>query len=51
MCIRDSSLTDETYALLSSARAPAGVEEHDYYFAVSMLDHSYCCLLYTSRCV
>lgn len=35
------SLTDETYALLSSARAPAGVEEHDYYFAVSMLDHSY----------
>ena len=35
------SLTDETYALLSSARAPAGVEEHDYYFAVAMLDHSY----------
>lgn len=22
-------------------RAPPGVEEHDYYFAVSMLDHSY----------
>lgn len=35
------SLTDETYALLSSAQAPAGVEEHDYYFAVAMLDHSY----------
>ena len=35
------SLTDETYALLSSARAPAGVEEHDYYFAVAMLDHSH----------
>ena len=35
------SLTDETYALLSSARVPAGVEEHDFYFAVALLDQSY----------
>lgn len=35
------SLTDETYALLSSAKAPEGVEEHDFYFAVALLDHSY----------
>ncbi len=35
------SLTDETYALLSSARAPEGVDGHDFYFAVAMLDHSY----------
>ena len=35
------SLTDETYALLSSARPPAGVDPHRFYFAVAMLDHSY----------
>jgi 4-azaleucine resistance transporter AzlC len=35
------SLTDETYALLSAAKPPQGVEEHDYYFAVALLDHSY----------
>lgn len=35
------SLTDETYALLSAAKAPEGVEEHDYYFAVALLDQSY----------
>ena len=35
------SLTDETYALLSSARAPEGVEEHDFFFAVALLDQSY----------
>ena len=35
------SLTDETYALLSSAKAPAGVDEHDFYFTVAVLDHSY----------
>ena len=35
------SLTDETYALLSSAQAPEGVEEHDFFFAVALLDHSY----------
>ena len=35
------SLTDETYALLSAARVPEGIDEHRYYFAVAMLDHSY----------
>ena len=35
------SLTDETYALLSSAKAPEGVEEHDFFFAVALLDQSY----------
>ena len=35
------SLTDETYALLSSARVPEGVKAHDFYFAVALLDHSY----------
>ena len=35
------SLTDETYALLSSVKAPDGVEEHDYYFAIALLDHFY----------
>ena len=35
------SLTDETYALLSSARVPERVDPHDYYCAVAVLDHSY----------
>ena len=35
------SLTDETYALLSSAKAPEGVDEHDFFFAVALLDQSY----------
>ena len=35
------SLTDESYALLSSARVPEGVKAHDFYFAVALLDHSY----------
>lgn len=35
------SLTDETYALLSSAQPPEGVDAHDFYFAVAALDHSY----------
>ena len=35
------SLTDETYALLSAAKVPQGVDEHRYYFTVAMLDHSY----------
>ena len=35
------SLTDETYALLSSATAPEGIEEHDYYFAISVMNQSY----------
>ena len=34
------SLTDETYALLSAAKVPEGIDEHRYYFAVAMLDHS-----------
>lgn len=35
------SLTDETYALLSSAKAPEGVEEHGYYFSIALLDQLY----------
>ena len=35
------SLTDETYALLSSAQPPEGVGAHDFYFCVALLDHSY----------
>ena len=35
------SLTDETYALLSAAKVPEGIREHDYYLAVAMMDHSY----------
>ncbi len=35
------SLTDETYALLSSVKVPEGVEERDYYFCIAMLDQSY----------
>lgn len=35
------SLTDETYALLSSTQAPVGVNEKLYYFFIGVLDHSY----------
>ena len=35
------SLTDETYALLSSAQPPRHVNAHDYYFCIALLDHSY----------
>ena len=35
------SLTDETYALLSSVRVPAGVEPRSFYFTIALLDHSY----------
>lgn len=35
------SLTDETYALLSSAQVPVGVDPHSYYLWVAVLDHSY----------
>ena len=35
------SLTDETYALLSAAKAPEGVDEHDYYFTISVMNQSY----------
>ena len=35
------SLTDETYALLSSAQAPIGVDPRNFYFSVALLDHLY----------
>lgn len=35
------SLTDETYALLSSAQAPVGVDPKNFYFAIALLDQSY----------
>lgn len=35
------SLTDETYALLSSVQAPAGVDPRSFYFFIALLDHSY----------
>ena len=35
------SLTDETYALLSSAQAPVGVDPKKFYFAIALLDQSY----------
>ena len=35
------SLTDETYALLASAKAPEGVDPKKFYFAVAVLDHLY----------
>jgi 4-azaleucine resistance transporter AzlC len=35
------SLTDETYALLTSTRIPAGVEPRAFYIAVAALDQSY----------
>lgn len=34
-------LTDETYALLSSANPPEGVKAHDFYFWIALLNHSY----------
>lgn len=35
------ALTDETYALLTSVEPPEGVDRADFYFAISVLDHSY----------
>ncbi|MDD4716324.1 MAG: AzlC family ABC transporter permease [Oscillospiraceae bacterium] len=35
------ALTDETYALLSSASPPPGVERDTYYFLIALLDQSY----------
>ena len=35
------SLTDETYALLSGTKAPAGVDPRNFYFAIAILDQSY----------
>ena len=34
-------LTDETYALFSSAQPPEGVRAHDFYFWITLLNHSY----------
>jgi 4-azaleucine resistance transporter AzlC len=35
------ALTDETYALLAGVHAPDGVDEKDFYFTISVLDHIY----------
>jgi len=35
------SLTDETYALLSAAKVPDDINEHDFYFTVALLNQSY----------
>ncbi len=35
------SLTDETFALLSSAKPQEGVEEHDFFFTVALLNPCY----------
>ncbi len=35
------SLTDETYALLTSVRTPQGMRPADFYFAIALLDQSY----------
>jgi 4-azaleucine resistance transporter AzlC len=35
------ALTDETYALLAGVHAPEGVDEKDFYFTISVLDHVY----------
>ncbi len=35
------ALTDETYSLLCSASAPAGVDRREVYFCISVLDHGY----------
>lgn len=34
-------LTDETYSLVTSTRAPAGIPESDYYLAITALNHLY----------
>lgn len=34
-------LTDETYALLSADKVPLGIDDGDYYFAVTFLNHCY----------
>lgn len=35
------ALTDETYALLSSLKAPPEVDEKQFYFSIALLDHIY----------
>ena len=34
-------LTDETYALLTTTEVPRGMKKEDFYFAITMLNHSY----------
>ena len=34
-------LTDETYSLVTSTRAPGGIHESDYYLAITGLNHLY----------
>ena len=40
-CYMIFSLTDETYALLSSVQAPVGVNPRNFYFSIALLDQSY----------
>ena len=40
-CYMIFSLTDETYALLSSVRPPVGVDPRNFYFSIALLDQSY----------
>ncbi|HIZ76776.1 MAG TPA: AzlC family ABC transporter permease [Firmicutes bacterium] len=35
------ALTDETYSLLCSAKAPEGISEKKFYFLIALLDHCY----------
>lgn len=35
------TLTDETYALLCAVKAPDDVDEHEFMFAIALLDHVY----------
>ncbi|MEG2421359.1 MAG: AzlC family ABC transporter permease [Oscillospiraceae bacterium] len=35
------SLTDETYALLAGVTVPLGVDAHEFYFSIAVLDHLY----------
>lgn len=34
-------LTDETYALLNTTSVPEGMKKEDFYFAITLLNHSY----------
>lgn len=38
------ALSDETYALLAGSMVPEGVEDKDYYLAVTLMDHIWWCL-------
>jgi len=35
------ALTDETYSLVSKDQVPQGLTKHEYWFLVSLFDHSY----------